>query len=168
MHQHLLRLTLTLTALLLLAGTAAMAQSAEISDEWRTQLAAARELIKVERVAAITEEMHFTAEENAAFWPLYEEYHDEMLVVQNRYAELIADYAGKYFDYKLTDADAKKILSDYFVIKSDLQEIQKGYVSKFEKIMSARKVMRFYQLENKIQADIDAALAIMIPLADPS
>lgn len=166
MHQYLLRLTSTI--LLLLAGVIAMAQSAEIAQDWRAELAAARELIKVERVAAITEEMHFSAEENEAFWPLYEEYHDEMLVVQNRYAELIADYAGKHFDYKLTDADAKKILSDYFVIKSDLQEIQKGYVSKFEKIMSPRKVLRFYQLESKIQAEIDAALAIMIPLADPS
>jgi len=34
--------------------------------------------------------------------------------------------------------------------------------------MSSIKVMRFYQLENKISAEIDAALAVMIPLADPS
>jgi len=145
-----------------------MAQSAEISQDWRAELAAARELVKAERVAVITEEMRFTDEENAAFWPLYEEYHDKMVVVQNRHAELVADYVGKYYDYKLTDADAKKILSEYFVIKADLLKIQKKYVSKFEKIMSPIKVMRFYQLENKITAEIDAALAIMIPLADPS
>jgi len=145
-----------------------MAQSAEISQDWKVELAAARELVKAERVAVITEEMRFTDEENAAFWPLYEEYHDKMLVVQNRHAELVADYVGKYYDYKLTDADAKKILSEYFVIKADLQKIQKGYVSKFERIMSPIKVMRFYQLESKIAAEIDAALALMIPLADPS
>jgi hypothetical protein len=166
MHQQFLRLTSII--LLLLAGATAMAQSAEISDEWKTQLAAARELVQAERVAVITEEMHFTAEENKSFWPLYEEYHQKMLVVQDRYAELVADFVGKYYDYKLTDADARKILSDYFVIKDDLLKIQKSYVSKFEKIMSSIKVMRFYQLENKIAADIDAALALMIPLADPS
>jgi hypothetical protein len=166
MHQQFLRLTSII--LLLLAGATAMAQSAEISDEWKTQLAAARELVQAERVAVITEEMHFTAEENESFWPLYEEYHQKMLVVQDRYAELVADFVGKYYDYKLTDADARKILSDYFVIKDDLLKIQKSYVSKFEKIMSSIKVMRFYQLENKIAADIDAALALMIPLADPS
>lgn len=145
-----------------------MAQSAEISDEWKTQLAAARELVQAERVAAITEEMHFSAEEDEAFWPLYEEYRQKMLVVQDRYAELVADYVGKYYDNKLTNADAKKILSEYFVIKDDLRKIQKDYVRRFEKIMSSIKVMRFYQLENKIAADIDAALALMIPLADPS
>jgi hypothetical protein len=82
--------------------------------------------------------------------------------------QLVADFVGKYYDYKLTDADAKQILSDYFVIKEDLRNIQKSYVSKFDKIMSSIKVMRFYQLENKISAEIDAALAVMIPLADPS
>lgn len=166
MHQQFLRLTSTV--LLLLAGATSMAQSAEISDEWKTQLAAARELVQAERVAVITEEMQFTAEESEAFWPLYAEYNKKMLVVRDRYAELIADYVGKYFDYKLTDADAKEILSEYFVIQDDLQKIQKSYVKKFEKIMSSIKVLRFYQLENKTQADIDAALAIMVPLADPS
>jgi hypothetical protein len=82
--------------------------------------------------------------------------------------QLVADFVGKYYDYKLTDADAKQILSDYFVIKEDLRNVQKRYVSKFDKIMSSIKVMRFYQLENKISAEIDAALAVMIPLADPS
>jgi hypothetical protein len=166
MHQQFLRLTSTI--LLLLVGATAMAQSAEISDEWKTQLAAARELVQAERVVVITEEMQFTTEENEAFWPLYEEYHQKMRVVQDRYAELIADYVGKYYDNKLTDVDAKKILSEYFVIKDDLLKIQKSYVRKFEKIRSSIKVMRFYQLENKTQAEIDAALAIMVPLADPS
>ena len=158
----------TMTIILVLAGTAATAQSADTSDQWKAELAAARELVKVERVAAITEEMRFTTDESAAFWPLYEEYHQDMLVVQDRYVQLVADYVGKYYDYKLTDADAKQILSDYFVIKEDLRSIQKGYVSKFDEIMSSIKVMRFYQLENKISAEIDAALAVMIPLADPS
>ncbi len=166
MHQQFLRMTSTI--LLLLAGATAMAQSAEISDEWKTQLAAARELVQAERVVVITEEMQFTAGENEAFWPLYEEYNKKMQVARDRYAELIADYVGKYYDYKLTDADAKKILSEYFVIKDDLLKTQKSYVRKFEKIMSSIKVMRFYQLENKSQAEIDAALAIMVPLADPS
>jgi len=158
----------TMTIILVLAGTAATAQSADTSDQWKAELAAARELVKVERVAAITEEMRFTTDESAAFWPLYEEYHQDMLVVQDRYVQLVADYVGKYYDYKLTDADAKQILSDYFVIKDDLRGIQKGYVSRFDEIMSSIKVMRFYQLENKISAEIDAALAVMIPLADPS
>jgi len=166
MRQLILRFTSIM--LLLLAGTAAIAQSADTSDEWKAELAAARELVKAERVAVITEEMRFTVDESAAFWPLYEEYHQDMLVVQDRYVQLVADYVGKYYDYKLTDADAKQILSDYFEIKDDLRRIKKGYVSKFDEIMSSIKVMRFYQLENKISAEIDAALAVMIPLADPS
>jgi hypothetical protein len=41
------------------------------------------------------------------------------------------------------------------------------YVKKFGKIMGNIKAMRFFQLENKVQAEVNAALAVTIPLADP-
>jgi len=34
-------------------------------------------------------------------------------------------------------------------------------------IDTARKVTRFYQLENKIDADLEARLALVVPLIDP-
>ena len=40
-------------------------------------------------------------------------------------------------------------------------------MKKFGKVMSSLKVMRFFQLENKVQAEVNAALAVTIPLADP-
>lgn len=154
--------------LVLLAGTVTFAQTTDSSTDLRTELAAAHTLIQTGRETVIAEEMHFSSEEEKAFWPLYEEYNQETTVVQDRYAQMVADYVTKSYDYTLTDTDAEDVLDDYFDIQSELLRIQKKYVRKFERIMPPKKVMRFYQLQNKITAEINAALAVVIPLADPS
>jgi hypothetical protein len=38
----------------------------------------------------------------------------------------------------------------------------------FKKSLPALKVARFYQLENKIEAEIDAQLALAVPLIEPA
>lgn len=130
------------------------------------QLATARELIQMGREEIITEDMRFTSEEAEAFWPLYNEYRERLAVVQDRYVVLIVDYVGGYYDYKLTDADAEKILDEYFEIQNDILKIREKYVRKFGKIMSSSNVMRLYQIENKIEAEVNSALALTVPLME--
>lgn len=130
------------------------------------QLATARELIKTGREAAITEEMRFTAQQAVAFWPVYKKYRSELAVVQDRYLELVVDYVGDYYDYKLTEDDADRILEDYFDIESRILKIRKRYVRQFRKILPPSSVMRLYQIENKIDADVNAALAQTVPLME--
>jgi len=45
-------------------------------------------------------------------------------------------------------------------------KVQKQYLRKFRKVLPALKVVRFYQLENKMDAEIDAELAVFIPLME--
>ncbi len=73
-----------------------------------------------------------------------------------------------YHNQKLTNEYADILISDYFDIKSDLLRIQKKYVRRYRKILPSVKVARFYQLENKMNADIDAELALAFPLLDPN
>jgi hypothetical protein len=49
----------------------------------------------------------------------------------------------------------------------DALQVRQRYVRHFRKIIPGIKLLRFYQLENKIRAEVDAALALAIPLADP-
>jgi hypothetical protein len=45
-------------------------------------------------------------------------------------------------------------------------EVRKRYVSEFAKILPMLKVARFYQLENKLAADVEAELALLVPLVE--
>jgi hypothetical protein len=153
-----------LTLLLAVVASAGTGQAQTTNRD--VQLANARELIRIGREEAIQEEMRFTAEQEEAFWPLYEEYRAALDQVQDRQIAMVVDYMGNYYDYKLTDADAERIIEDYFRIQNDILKIRERYVRKFRKILSAASVMRLYQLENKIEAEVNLALAQTVPLME--
>ena len=58
-------------------------------------------------------------------------------------------------------------MSVYFDVELAKLDKRRSYVPRFGEAMSDVKVMRFFQLENKVQAEVNAALALAIPLADP-
>ena len=48
---------------------------------------------------------------------------------------------------------------------NDMLKLKKDYLGKFKKVLPAQKVMRFYQIENKIDAIVEYELVDKIPLA---
>jgi len=155
---------LILSLLLLITATCSLAQAQNTNRD--IQLAAAREMIEIGREEAIKEEMSFTQAQSDAFWPLYKEYRAELAAVQDRQMAMVVDYMGNYYDYNLTDADAERIIKDYFSIQEDVLRIREKHVRKFRKFLSAASVMRLYQLENKIEAEVNLALAQTVPLME--
>ena len=126
------------------------------------EIALTRQVIQTERQALVTAAMELTEQEGAAFWPLYREYREAMAKVGDRGQALIVDYAAKYAT--LTDADAQVMLDEMLAIDQDALKVRKDYVKKFGKILPAKRVARFFQLENKMDAVIKADLAEQIPL----
>jgi hypothetical protein len=58
------------------------------------------------------------------------------------------------------------MLQDYIKAKEDHLKVRKSYVKKFEKTLPAKKLVRFYQVENKIDAAIEFEMAKEIPLVE--
>ncbi len=107
--------------------------------------------------------MDLTPEEMQCFWPLYREYWVEMAKVGDRLVVLIDTYAASYDN--LTDETADKLIGEYMAIEKERTRVRAKYLPRFKKVMPARKVMRFYQVENKLDISILAELAEEIPLA---
>jgi hypothetical protein len=149
-----------LTSLFLTFGvTDALAD--EIDSE---AVAEARALLKSGRDEMVREELHLTESEAAAFWPIYEQYRDDIETVRDRQATMITTYMEAYWQAELTDELAKHVLDEHFAINSALLKTEKRYLRRFRKVLPASKVTRFYQLDNKLDAEIDVALAGLIPL----
>ena len=153
--------------MLTLAGSSS-AQSSEANLPTESELENARALIQAGRKEVIREELRLSEEEAAAFWPLYEEYRRDVLVIQDRHAALITDYVNRYHEANLTDRYADNLIDNYFDIKGDLLRTQERYVRQFRRILPPLKVALFYQLENKLNAAIESQLALVIPLVDPN
>jgi hypothetical protein len=125
-----------------------------------------REEAKADKKALTAENLKLTDTEGKAFWPIYESYQKDIAKVNERLVNLIKDYAKEYKARSLSDKKAKQLISDYMVIEEDLLKLKKSYLKKLSAVLPDKKVMTYFQMENKIQAIIRFDCALGIPLAE--
>jgi hypothetical protein len=135
---------------------AAYAQSTGETQALRAELQA-------ERTKLVAANLELTETEGAKFWPLYNEYRTEQSKLGDRTITLVDDFA-RNFD-ALTDEKAKDLLKQQFKIEDDRLKLRRSYAGKFEKVLPAKKVARYYQIENKLDAAVAYEAAQSIPLA---
>lgn len=136
----------------------AEAQQAVMEDIQLTRTA-----IQAERQAIVTRAMDLTPAEMETFWPLYREYRLEAAKLGDRLVALIQRYAASYDD--LTDATADKLLTDYLKLERARVDMRAKFLPRFKKVLPAKKVARFYQLENKLDIAVLGEIAAVVPLA---
>lgn len=158
-----------------LAGIAALfiavfgqLQAQGSNEQANEEIAEGRAMLRAGVDEIIREELALTAEEAELFWPTYAAYRSETRALMDRYTAMITEYMGRYDRGDLSDEYASDLMETFFSIKRDLLDVKMKYLPKFKKSLPALKVARFYQLENKIEAEIDAQLALAVPLIEPA
>jgi hypothetical protein len=121
-----------------------------------------RVAIQEERQAIVTQAMDLTPEEMETFWPLYREYRLEAAKIGDRIVALIQQYAANYDG--LTDAMASKLVADFVKLEQARANLKAKFLPRFKKVLPAKKVARFYQVENKLDVLILSEMAESIPL----
>jgi hypothetical protein len=150
----------------LLMTTAALGQSEGASLADNPELAQAREVLQAGRELIIREDLRMTEEEAGGFWPAYQDYVAALSVVRDRKAKLVTGFMQAYRDGEFSEEYAEWLIAENFEIKKDWLQVQQDFVQKFRKALPAVKVARFYQLENKMDAEVDAQLALAVPLVE--
>jgi len=120
------------------------------------------EKVRADKKLLVAENMQLTENEAKAFWPVYKQYQDELFLLRSRTANLIKDYADAYG--AMTNEKAKKLMDEFMAIEASGLKLRQAYVPKFRKVLPEVKVVRYYQIENKIQAALMYELASQIPL----
>lgn len=141
---------------------AAFGQVNQEFAEIAQQVEAARTLARADRKLLIMRETRLTPEEAEAFWPVYEEYADDLAEAGNLRVKVVTDYAANYED--LSDDMADELLKEHLEYNTKVNKIRKSYLRRFKKILPSTKVARFYQLENKLDALVNFNMAAKIPL----
>ena len=150
-------LTMLIALPFLFLASASWAQNKQ-ADDMQLVLEKAR----ADKKLLVAENMQLTAAEEKAFWPVYERYQDELFLLRTRTVQLIKDYADAYAT--MNDATAKRLLDEYMAIEGLRLKLRKAYLPKFGKVLPGVKVLRYYQIENKINIAIDYEIAARIPL----
>ena len=142
--------------------------SAQINQEFadlEPYIDEARATMATDRKVLIRETLGLTPEEDKNFWTPYREYTEDMDEVNKLRLKVITDFAASQDNF--TDDIAKQMLKDYFKFEKEQAKVKKKHASKFKKVLPEAKVARFYQIENKLDAIINFALAMQIPLIEP-
>ena len=158
--------TLTLLIALLIGGQIVAQESAPVASA-SGAMNEARVLLRFGRKDIVREEIRFSEDEAVAFWPLYDSYQAELLVVNDRYADLLTNYLDAYRAGVVSEEMANQIVDDNLEIENEILKIKQKYLQDFRKALPARKAARFYQLENKMDAELKSQLALIVPLIDP-
>jgi hypothetical protein len=82
--------------------------------------------------------------------------------LNGRLLVLIQDFAKEY--QAMTDDAAKKLVGEYLAIEGDRVKLKQSYLPKLRQALPEKKVARYLQIENKIEAVIRYELAEKIPL----
>ncbi len=159
-----------------LIGLAAAALAATLSLPARAQepvapstadeLRITRGLIAAERQSIVGANLNLTAEEAQRFWPLYLEYRGEMMKYGDRSLELLEAFA-RTAD-AMDDLTADGMLQEWLSLRKQEWAAKEKWRARFTKAIPASKVLRFYQIENKIDTAILSELTEGLPLAMPS
>ena len=139
--------------------------SAPLSAQISAEFEKTREAMQKQKDDVIAADMKLTEEEGKAFWPLYQEYQEALRKLQDRSFKLLAEYAQERENETFTDQKAKALLDEYMAIEREDLWLKRIYLEKFNRRLPAKKVMRYFQLENKIAAMINYQTTQMIPLA---
>lgn len=119
-------------------------------------------LFQIEKKAIIVDNMGFTEDESKAFWPVYNEFQQARQKLTERTIKVLKDYMNAYDT--LSNEQAGAILKEYVAIEKDRADLKAEYLPKFDKMLPAKKVARYYQIENKIEAILKYQLAREVPL----
>jgi len=146
---------------LLFAFTAA----ARAGDADEASMEILRDTIQSNKKALVAVNLTLTDEESRAFWPIYDRYQADLSAVQDRLLRVIEDYAANFGS--MTDEKANQLVDDYLAAERDRAQVRQKYRDPLAKVLPGRKLMRFYQIENKIHAVLRYELAKTIPVVEP-
>ena len=121
-----------------------------------------REKIQTDKKLFIAQNMNLTESEAKVFWPVYENYQKDLEKLVDKTVKLIENYSANY--QTMTEEAAKELINGYLAIEGERVALMKSFLPKFRKVLPEKKVARYYQLENKIDAVVNYGLAKQIPL----
>jgi hypothetical protein len=150
----------------LLIPVASSAADAPIVNERFTDLEPAIQMMRSEigqdRRDVVKAAMLLTESESKTFWPLYDEYRAAMHEQGDRRVKLITDFIASRD--AMSEDRAEQLVKEALDIEKEQTSIKEKYFKKMSKVLSARTTARFFQIDSKMDAIVNAALAARIPL----
>jgi hypothetical protein len=121
-----------------------------------------RKDIRSARKQAIAANLTLTDDEAPKFWPVYEQYSDELEKITDVKLALIAEYAEEY--RTLTDEEADSLVCRWLDADTAVDQLRQKYVPILRKALPGKKAATFFQLDRQLGMTVDIHLTSRLPL----
>lgn len=121
-----------------------------------------RKDIRSQKKQVIAANMNLTDKEAEKFWPIYDQYTNELVTVNNKKYAAIKQYAQNYDT--LTDQQALDLTKQALQVDQDVAQLRVKYIPIFNQAISGKKTALFFQLDRRLVMLIDVQLSSAVPL----
>jgi len=138
-----------------------LAQADEPQPSFDSTMAVVRANMQADKATVISAAMQFNDQEGAAFWPIYREYEHERSTLGDARVSVIKEYTQKYPN--VSDAEAKDMAERMFEYEARLTALKKTYYKKFNKVLPALTVTKFFQLDHRVDLLVEMQVESSLP-----
>ncbi|MES2629301.1 MAG: hypothetical protein V4616_10085 [Bacteroidota bacterium] len=122
--------------------------------------------LEAQRSAYITTRLGLTTEQAREFWPVYNQYHAELvatkkLQVKKFFKKVKVMKEGKEAEMKViilkddwTDAQYKETMESRFKMEEEKLKVERRYYQEFQKVLSVKQLSRLYESEEEFKREI--------------
>ena len=121
-----------------------------------------RQDIRSQRKQLIASNLKLTDQEATKFWPVYDQYVTELIVINDKKFGLIQEYADNYG--KLTNDQSLLFIRRWLDADIEVAQLRQKYVPLVSKVLDGKKSATFFQLDRRIAMMIELQLSSRMPL----
>jgi hypothetical protein len=165
MHRVLRLLGLTVLGAFLAPATISLAQTKPAGgDKPASNLEIIHDKLKADKKLIVAKYMELTESEAQKFWPVYDEYQNDLQKTNERLRGLLESYAADYRNKSMSDEKAQKLLDEWIVIEQEEGKRRSAFAPKVMQALPVKKAARYLQIENEYRILLRYDLASAVPL----
>jgi len=138
-----------------------------ISMAHADKLETSRIELEAKKKIEISKRLELTGEQSEQFWEIYSDYERQSGKITKDSFDLIRKYSEGYKNNTISEQSATNMLAAYFRIEGQKLQLKQEFYTRFQSAIPTKKVFRFFQIDNKIDALIRCDIAKKLPLIEP-
>ena len=121
-----------------------------------------RKDLRAKRRELTAANLKLTEAEGERFWPVYDQYVQELIAINDKKFALIQDYANNY--RTMTNDQALLFIRQWLDFDIATNQLRQKYVPMVSKVLDGKKTATFFQLDRRIAMMIELQVASQMPL----
>jgi len=139
-------------------------RAGELTPEASAALQQARSEFKADREKLLEDNLDLTAGQAGRFWPIYREFAARRAALGDQQLDLIVDYAKAY--PSVSETVARNLVARSLKVDRQAAELRERYAKKLGKVLTGPQLMRFLQIERRIDNLVQLEVQGVVPIVD--